>query len=332
MSDSKVRDLLAQATTALQVIASASSPLLRGNIEGEDSVRGRFSDETAKSTPSPQPSPPTEKLLGERVRNEARREAELLLQHALRVDRAWLFAHADDEIQPAFAGQFRRYVARRVAGEPIAYITGRREFFSLDLVVTPDVLIPRPETELLVEQALEKIPRDRVAQVADLGTGSGAIALAVAHERPLSRVLATDASSSALDVARGNAQRLGLINVEFALGEWCAALGERKFDAILSNPPYIALGDAHLGEGDLRFEPALALSSGTDGLDAIRTIAREAKRHLEPGGWLIVEHGYDQGSAVRAIFAALAYADPATFQDLEGRDRISAARYDPAPA
>jgi len=268
------------------------------------------------------------KPLGERESSEARREAELLLQHALRVDRAWLFAHADDDVDPALAGQFRGYVSRRVAGEPVAYIMGRREFFSLDLVVTPDVLIPRPETELLVELALEKIPPDAAVHVADLGTGSGAIALAIAHERPNARVLATDASAAALAVARGNAQRSGLNNVELAQGEWCAPLGERRFDLIASNPPYIAVGDAHLDEGDLRFEPALALSSGADGLDAIRTIARDARQHLEPGGWLIVEHGYDQGAAVREIFVMNGYVDAATAHDLEGRDRVSSARYE----
>lgn len=282
MSDSKVRDLLAQAVQALSA---------------------------------------------DRATIEARREAELLLQHALRVDRAWLFAHADDDVDPALARQFRDYVSRRVAGEPVAYIMGRREFFSLDLVVTPDVLIPRHETERLVELALEKIPSDAAARVADLGTGSGAIALAIAHERPSARVLATDASAAAIAVARGNAQRLGLSNVEFAQGEWCAALGERTFDLIASNPPYIAEGDAHLDDGDLRFEPALALSSGADGLDAIRTIARDARRHLAPGGWLILEHGYDQGPAVREIFVMNGYAEAATAHDLEGRDRVSSARY-----
>ena len=270
--------------------------------------------------------------LGERESNEARREAELLLQHALRVDRAWLFAHAGDEVDEVLAGQFRCYISRRAAGEPVAYITGRREFFSLDLLVTPDVLIPRAETELLVELALEKIPPDAVARIADLGTGSGAIALAIAHERPQARVLATDASSAALTVARSNAQRLGLDNVEFAQGEWCVPLGERTFDLIASNPPYIAVGDAHLDAGDLRFEPALALSSGADGLDAIRTIARDARRHLAPGGWLILEHGYDQGAAVREIFVANGYADAATAHDLEGRERVSRARYKGAHA
>lgn len=259
---------------------------------------------------------------------EARREAELLLQHALRVDRAWLFAHADDAVPVVLAGQFRCYVTRRAEGEPIAYISGRREFFGLDLAVTPDVLIPRPETELLVELALEKIAHTAAPRFADLGTGSGAIALAIAHERPQARVLAADASAAALAVARGNAQRLGLGNVEFVDSDWFAALAGREFDLIASNPPYIALGDAHLARGDLRFEPALALSSGADGLDAIRTIARDARGHLAAGGWLLLEHGLDQGTAVRAILAANGYVQATTARDLEGRDRVSSARRD----
>ena len=265
-------------------------------------------------------------LAADRATIDARREAELLLQHALRVDRAWLFAHADDEVAAVLAGQFRGYVSRRAAGEPVAYITGRREFFSLDLAVTADVLIPRAETELLVEAALERIPAQATSRIADLGTGSGAIALALAHERPQARVLATDASAAALAVARGNAQRLGLGNVEFAESDWFAALGGREFDVIVSNPPYIARGDAHLDAGDLRFEPALALSSGADGLDAIRTIAQDARAHLAPGGWLLFEHGYDQGAAVRDILAANGYVEAATLCDLEGRDRVSSAR------
>jgi release factor glutamine methyltransferase len=266
-------------------------------------------------------------LAADRATVEARHEAELLLQHALRVDRAWLFAHADDEVASVLAGQFRCYVSRRAAGEPVAYITGRREFFSLDLAVTPDVLIPRAETELLVEAALERIPAQTAVCIADLGTGSGAIALALAHERPQARVLAIDASTAALAVARDNALRLGLDNVEFVESDWFAALGAREFDLIVSNPPYIARGDAHLDAGDLRFEPALALSSGADGLDAIRTIARDARGHLAHGGWLMFEHGHDQGALVRAILAENGYLDAATLCDLEDRDRVSSARY-----
>jgi release factor glutamine methyltransferase len=266
-------------------------------------------------------------LAAERAAVDARREAELLLQHALGVDRAWLFAHADDAGDCVLAGQFRCCVSRRAAGEPVAYITGRRELFSLDVLVTPAVLIPRAETELLVEAALEKIPPRGASAIADLGTGSGAIALAIAQQRPEARVLATDASAAALDVARGNARRFGLANVEFAQGQWCAPLGRHRFDLIASNPPYVAVGDAHLNEGDLRFEPALALSSGADGLDAIRTIARDARRHLKPGGWLWFEHGCEQGAAVRDILGANGYAQVTTASDLEQRERVSGARY-----
>jgi len=258
---------------------------------------------------------------------DAQRECELLLMHALGVGRAWLYAHADDEVAPVFMGQFNCYVSRRAAGEPLAYITGRREFFSLDLAVTTAVLIPRAETELLVELALQKIPQGEKVDVADLGTGSGAIALALARARPHARVRATDASADALAVARGNAERLGIGNVEFAQGDWCAALDDARFDMIVSNPPYIAAGDKHLGEGDLRFEPAAALSSGVDGLDAIRAIARDAPAHLEPGGWLLLEHGCDQGAAVRALLEQCGFDEVMTMRDLEGRDRVSGGRY-----
>ncbi|HEY8011379.1 MAG TPA: peptide chain release factor N(5)-glutamine methyltransferase [Rudaea sp.] len=257
---------------------------------------------------------------------EARREAELLLMHALGVDRAWLYAHGDDEVDTAALATFRSLVTRRAAGEPLAYLTGRREFWSLDLALTPDVLIPRAETELLVELALQRIPQSEKVDIADLGTGSGALALALARERPLAHVVATDASAAALAVARGNAQRLGIRNIEFVQGDWCAALGERKFDVIVSNPPYIAASDRHLQQGDLRFEPTVALVSGPDGLDAIRIIARDARAHLQPQGWLLLEHGYAQGAAVREILGKSRFVEIFTARDLEGRDRVSGAR------
>jgi len=257
---------------------------------------------------------------------EARHEAEILLGHALERSRAWLFAHAGFVPDDAARLRFAQLLAARRRGEPVAYLIGHRGFWTLDLAVTPDVLIPRPETELLVELALERIPPDAEFRVADLGTGSGALALAIASERPHARVVATDASAAALAVARGNAQRLGIDNVEFAQGDWCAALGVRRFDLVVSNPPYIATGDAHLGQGDLRFEPSSALAAGADGLDAIRAIAAQARAHLEPGGWLFVEHGFDQGSVVRAVFAANGYADIATARDLEQRERVTASK------
>ena len=259
--------------------------------------------------------------------DDARSEAELLLAHALGANRAWLIAHRDDALAPALAGQMRCCVARRVSGEPVAYIVGRRGFHAVELALTPDVLIPRPETELLVELALARIPHDRRVEIADLGTGSGAIALAIAQTRPLAQVLATDASTAALDVARGNAQRLGLSNVAFAQGDWCAALNAQRFELIVSNPPYIAEGDEHLLQGDLRFEPRAALASGADGLDAIRAIVRDARNHLNAGGWLLLEHGFDQGAAVRVLLQQSGFADVFTARDLESRERVSGGRY-----
>jgi release factor glutamine methyltransferase len=258
--------------------------------------------------------------------DEASREAELLLQYALDRPRAWLFAHADEAIDATPAARFRALVTRRAAGEPLAYITGRREFWSLDLVVSPDVLIPRAETELLVELALQRIPDAGDFEVADLGTGSGAIALAIARERPRARVLASDFSSAALAVARGNAARLATGNVEFAQGDWCAALGGRRFELIVSNPPYIAAADSHLEKGDLRFEPQAALASGTDGLDAIRTIVDAAPVHLKAAGWLLLEHGFEQGRVVRELLEKSGFVEVFTALDLEQRERVSGGR------
>lgn len=256
----------------------------------------------------------------------ARLEAELLLAHVLGRARAWLFAWPEFEPDAAQCAGYERLIDARVRGEPIAYLTGRREFWSLDLAVTPAVLIPRAETELLVELALARIPSEQEAAVADLGTGSGAIALALASERPQARVLATDASAAALAVARGNARRLGIANIAFAQGDWCAALGTACFDLIVSNPPYIEAGDAHLAQGDLRFEPPAALASGADGLDAIRRIAAEARAHLRGDGWLLLEHGHAQGEAVRGVLLANGYAGVATVRDVEGRERVTAGR------
>lgn len=254
-------------------------------------------------------------------------DAQWLLAHALGRSTAWLYAHADDAVDNAAAVHFETLVERRVAGEPVAYLTGRRGFWSFELQVTPDTLIPRPETELLVELALTHLPPDRVLQVADLGTGSGAIALALAHERPRAQVLATDASPAALDVARANATSLGIANIAFAHGDWCAALEQRRFDLIASNPPYIAAGDPHLALGDLRREPAAALASGVDGLDAIRRIVAGTRLHLVAGGWLLLEHGMEQGDAVRGLLRDAGFVDASTDRDLEGRDRVSSGRW-----
>ena len=253
-------------------------------------------------------------------------DAEHLLLHVLARPRSWLFAHADDAVTATEAAAFRALVERRAQGEPVAYLTGTQGFWSLELAVTPATLIPRPETERLVELALERLPAGVAVRVADLGTGSGAIALAIARERPQAQVIATDASAAALEVARANAERNRVRNVQFRQGDWLAPLAGERFDLIASNPPYIADGDPHLSAGDLRFEPPTALSSGADGLDAIRVIVRDARAMLQPGGWLLLEHGWDQGDAVRALLQGGGYGDVATEQDLEARDRISLGR------
>jgi len=262
-------------------------------------------------------------LLREAAAAIGREDAEPLLAHGLGRDRAWLFAHACDLLEPDQVQAVRALVQRRQAGEPVAYITGRRGFWTLDLEVGPDTLIPRPETELLVELALARLDPQEPARVADLGTGSGAIALAIASERPLAAVIATDVAKPTLAVAVANARRAGLGNVWFRRGHWCQALGRDRFDLIASNPPYIAEGDPHLAQGDLRHEPARALASGADGLDAIREIVAQAPAHLVPGGWLLLEHGCDQGPAVRALLGQAGFTAVATQTDLEGRDRVS---------
>ena len=253
-------------------------------------------------------------------------EAEWLLSHVLGKSRSWLYSHGDDALGGAEAARFGELVARRVAGEPVAYLTGRRGFWQFDLRVTPATLIPRAETELLVELALDRLPGDRHWHVADLGTGSGAIALALAHERPNAQVIATDASLAALDVARGNAAALKLSRVEFRAGNWFEPLAGERFDLIVSNPPYIADDDAHLDQGDLRHEPRTALASGADGLDAIRIIAAGAARHLQPGGWLLLEHGWQQAEPVRALLRSAGLVEVNTARDLEHRDRVTVGR------
>lgn len=260
------------------------------------------------------------------VGEDARFEAELLLAHALGRSRAWLFAWPEFEPDAATRVAYAESIQARRAGEPIAYLTGRREFWSLDLAVSPAVLIPRAETERLVELALERIEPARAASLADLGTGSGAIALALARERPRAHVLATDASAEALAVAQANAQRLGIGNIRFAQGDWCEALGDERFDLIVSNPPYIEAADPHLARGDLRFEPAAALVSGADGLDAIRAIAAGARERLGEGGWLLLEHGCEQGAHVRELLSARGYAAVSTARDVEGRERVTLGR------
>jgi release factor glutamine methyltransferase len=267
-----------------------------------------------------------EALRAARMRIDAT-DAEILLAHALGASRSWLFAHATDPLPADPHARFEDLVARRAAGEPVAYLVGHRGFWSLDLRVTPATLIPRPETELLVELALERLPRGRALRIADLGTGSGAIALAIARERPQAQVVATDASAGALAVARENAGIHHLDNVEFRFGAWCEPLGRERFDLIASNPPYIPDADPHLGQGDVRFEPRSALAAGIDGLDDIRVIARAAPTHLVDGGWLLLEHGLDQGAAVRSVLSGAGFRDVGTRHDLEARDRVTLGRW-----
>jgi release factor glutamine methyltransferase len=253
-------------------------------------------------------------------------DAQVLLAHVLGCDRAWLAAHAADALPREAADRFFAFAKRRRDGEPVAYLTGVREFWGLPLAVSPAVLIPRPETETLVELALARLPADRDVAVLDLGTGSGAIALALAHERPRARVVATDASEEALSVARGNARRLGLPNVEFLKTSWYDGAPATRFDLIAANPPYVDAGDPHLADGDVRFEPRSALVPAGDGLAALRTIVAGAPSRLVPGGTLAVEHGYDQQDAVRALFAAAGFIDVVSARDLAGIPRVAAGR------
>ncbi|WP_295454617.1 peptide chain release factor N(5)-glutamine methyltransferase [uncultured Thiodictyon sp.] len=252
-----------------------------------------------------------------------RLEAELLLSAATGWTRTRFMTWPEALVEPAAAACFDALLARRLAGEPIAYIRGRQAFWTLDLRVTPDTLIPRPETELLVEIALELPDPNRPRLIADLGTGSGAIAAAVADERPHWRVIATDRSVAALAVARANVRDCGLENVLLLRADWLAPIAPHSLDLILANPPYIAAADPHLTEGDLPYEPSSALASGPDGLDALRRIATEAVRCLHPGGLLAVEHGFEQGDAVRRLFSDHHLVNPETRRDLAGLDRVT---------
>jgi release factor glutamine methyltransferase len=249
-------------------------------------------------------------------------ENRLLLCHALGLTRVGLITQSHRILTDAEAATLDALVARRLAGEPIAYILGKREFFGLDFRVTGAVLIPRPDTELLVELALERLPQG--GTVLDMGTGSGAIAVAIAHTRPDATVSALDASPAALDVARANAAANG-VTVRFLHSDWYAALGEERFDLVVSNPPYIASGDVHLSQGDLRFEPVSALTDHADGLSHLRRIVAGAGTHLAPGGWLLMEHGYDQAAPVRQLLAAGGYSDVQSWRDLAGIERVSGA-------
>ena len=251
-------------------------------------------------------------------------EAQLLLQHVLKVNRAWLIAHENDVVDEKLNGFFQALILRRLNGEPIAYILGTREFYGLTLKVTPDTLIPRPDTEALVEAALDKISQNNPNDILDLGTGTGAIALAIAAHRVNANITAVDFSHAALDVAKQNAENLNIENVAFLQSDWFSALDDYRFDVIVSNPPYIEADDAHLSA--LHYEPMAALVAGADGLDDIRHIIHDALVYLKPQGWLMLEHGYNQARQVQNLLADAGFVNIETLQDLGGNDRVTMAK------
>jgi release factor glutamine methyltransferase len=247
-------------------------------------------------------------------------DAQLLLAHVLGVSRARLRSHPETAPGTQAAGRYRALIERRGSGEPVAYLTGEKDFWTLRLKVSPAVLVPRPESELLVERALVLWPSEH-ARVADLGTGSGAIALALASERPAWRVLASDVSADALQVARGNAAALGISGVEFRLGSWFEPLRDERFELLVSNPPYIGAADAHLAH--LSYEPRLALTPGSDALACLTAIIRGAGRHLAPGGWLLLEHGATQAEEVRRELVLAGMRHVRSHRDLAGFERMT---------
>jgi release factor glutamine methyltransferase len=255
-------------------------------------------------------------------------ETRILLTHAMGLTRVQLITQSERELTAAEAQRLSALFQRRVDGEPIAYIIGEREFFGLPFHVSPDVLIPRPETELLVELAVERLPQN--GRVLDMGTGSGAIAVSIAHTRTDARVTAIDVSASALAVAQQNAVR-NAVNVVFLQSDWYDAADNRQFDVIAANPPYIVKDDVHLSQGDLRFEPIGALTDHADGLSALRTIIGGARQHLAPGGWVLMEHGYDQAAAVRELLLAQGFSDVQSWKDLASIERVTGGKAPPVP-
>ena len=256
---------------------------------------------------------------------QARREVQMLLTRALGADLAILLAHPERVLEARGTAAYAQMFARRLGGEPMAYVVGEREFYGLIFEVTPAVLIPRPETELLVEMALERLSEESASTVLDLGTGSGCIAVTLAKLRPKARIVATDLSQAALAVAERNARRHG-VTVEFRAGSWFEPVGGERFDVIVSNPPYVAEQDPHLSQGDLPFEPSLALTAGSDGLNALRAIVSGAPRYLSPGGSLLVEHGFGQAEAVAQLLRSAALTDVIARTDLAGIPRAVAGR------
>ncbi|MEM1112010.1 MAG: peptide chain release factor N(5)-glutamine methyltransferase [Pseudomonadota bacterium] len=256
---------------------------------------------------------------------EARREAEVLLGHSLGKPRSWLYAWPEAEVGEAERAHFERLLDARASGQPIAYLTGRREFWSLDLAVSPATLIPRPETETLVQWALE-LPLTEPCRALDLGTGSGAIALALLSERPAWHITGVDSSKDALALARDNARYLELGQLEFLQSDWFAQLEGRRFELLVSNPPYVADSDPHLSRGDLRFEPRSALAAKKSGLADLQLIISQASGYLERPGWLLLEHGYEQGAPVRDMLGAAGFVEVETRLDAAGLERVTGGR------
>lgn len=258
-------------------------------------------------------------------------EARALLRHVLGCDDRYLITHADQRLSAGQQEALDVLTARRRSGEPVAYLTGRREFYGLEFKVTPAVLIPRPETERLVELALERMPPESEASVLDLGTGTGCVAVAIALKRPRARIVAVDAEAEAVALARENVAYHGVRNISILCGDWFAAVPRERFDAIVANPPYVAAADPHLAAGDLRFEPKQALVAGPDGTECIAAIVSAARERLNPGGWLLFEHGHDQGACARRLLSKAGFKrELRTWRDLAGLERVSGAQLDPS--
>lgn len=257
------------------------------------------------------------------ISDSALLDAEVLLCHVLQKERSYLRAWPDKLLEPEQQEQFWALTEKRRQGMPVAYLIGRREFWSRDFRVSPDVLIPRPDTELLVELGLNLIPPDAPFRLIDLGTGSGIIAITLAAERPHAQVIATDLNSAALEIAKQNARHHHITNIHFYQSDWFNNTPDIQFDLVISNPPYIAKDDSHLQEGDVRFEPQTALVAAQQGLRDIETIADGARGHLKPQGHLLIEHGYNQQHQIQTIFKGLGYDKVQTYQDLSGQPRVT---------
>ncbi len=255
--------------------------------------------------------------------DSAKLDAEILLCSVLNCERPYVYAHPEQELSNKEIGSFNKLIPLRAEGQPVAHLINHKEFWSLSLHITKDTLIPRPETEFLVEKVLNIIPSDLNKKILDMGTGSGAIAIAIASERPLANLTATDNSDAAIKVAKQNADTHKIENIKFIKADWFENENIKTYDLIVSNPPYIENNDPHLKQGDVRYEPISALASGKDGLDDLRIIIRESKNHLSQQGWLLVEHGYNQGEAVKQLFIENGYVSLSTLKDYSGNDRIS---------